>query len=206
MMKLKVFHDNIAQINSYLLSKENHLLVIDPGFNAEAILDYIKANQLHLEQVILTHGHYDHIRGIERLAKEFAFSLLVSQTDSLLLKDDDKNYAKAFGSTFRLPSNVSVIYTDSSKGFQWNQESFQIIDTPGHTKGSICIRYQNWLFTGDTVFTDSVGRTDLFSGNQTDLLKSLRYLTDHVSHQTTIYPGHGPSGKWSVVKKENPYL
>jgi hydroxyacylglutathione hydrolase len=85
-------------------------------------------------------------------------------------------------------------------------EPFLCFYTPGHTKGSICIQYQNRLFSGDTLFADSIGRTDLYSGNMNDMKQSLRLLSERLSNQTVVYPGHGESKKWQEIKEVNPYL
>ncbi len=206
MMKLKIFSENLAQVNSYLLIKEKHLMVIDPGFNGSKILEFIRNNDMTLEAVVLTHGHYDHIKSIETLAKEYNFTVWVSPNDKDFLFDNEKSYAKAFGSTFQMPNHLKIGLLKEEESLIWNQETFKVIDTPGHTKGSICILYRNWLFSGDTVFSDSIGRTDLYSGNMNEMKRSLQKLIQGISNQVVVYSGHGPSAKWSTIKEQNPYF
>ncbi len=205
-MKLKIFSVNLAGINSYLLYKEKNLVIIDPGFNAQAILDFIIENDLKLEHVFLTHGHFDHIKGVETLAKHHDFSVYIGEEDKPLLDCHEKNYAKAFGSGFKTPGNVNVLPIKDGENIKLFDESFAILSTPGHTKGSICIKHNQSLFTGDTLFYDSVGRTDLYSGNMSDLKGSLNKLLKTTSNQTMIYPGHGGYGKLKTIKEINPYL
>jgi glyoxylase-like metal-dependent hydrolase (beta-lactamase superfamily II) len=205
-MKLKIFKENSAQVNSYLLIKKKHAVLIDPGFNGKEIVDYCKESEILIDHVILTHGHYDHIRGIKLVSQEFNFDLYVSKQDKQLLYNDEFNYARAFGSSFKLPKDIIVKELSDKMDLKIFDETFRVYYTPGHTKGSICISYQKMLFTGDTLFYNSVGRTDLYSGNNTDIFKSLEILKKNFSNETTIYPGHGESGKMKSVKEINPYL
>lgn len=206
MMKLKVFNENLAQVNSYLLTKKKHAVLIDPGFNGNDITKYCEEYEICIDHIILTHGHFDHIKGIELISKAFNFDLFVSKEDKKLLFNDEYNYAKPFGSHFKLPNSISIIEVGDKEVIKIFDEPFKIFKTPGHTKGSICISYQKLLFTGDTLFYDSIGRTDLYSGNNLDLNKSLDLLRKNFSNEVTIYPGHGKSGKMKSVKEVNPYL
>lgn len=205
MMKLKIFNENLAQENAYLLFKNQVAIVIDPGFNGEQIIDFCKQKELQIVAVLLTHGHFDHIKDVSMLAKIFTFDIYISNEDKPFLKNDQFNYASAFGSKFHLPNFMVISLKDNQK-IEIEGESFHIIATPGHTKGSICIEYNRYLFTGDTLFYNSVGRTDLYSGNINDMKKSIALLNSKISNDTTIYPGHGEHGKLKVIKEGNPYL
>ncbi|MBI9008798.1 MAG: MBL fold metallo-hydrolase [Tenericutes bacterium] len=205
-MKIKLFKENLAQVNSYLLIKKKKAILIDPGFNGEAIIKYLKENEVVIDYVILTHGHFDHIKDLELLAKEGSFELFVTKEDKFLLFHDEHNYAKAFGSSFKLPNNITIKEVANNDSLKLLEETFKIYSTPGHTKGSICISYQRTLFTGDTLFYNSVGRTDLYSGNQSELFKSIDLLKTKFGNDTLIYPGHGESGKMKIVKDINPFL
>lgn len=204
-MKLKTFNDNMADINAYLLIKNKEAILIDPGFNGKAIITYCKDKAIDIKHVILTHGHFDHIKDIEILAKDFTYDLFVSKHDKNFLFSDELNYARAFGSTFKLPP-LEIHEVEDQQVLNLLDESFQIFLTPGHTKGSICIKIKNQLFSGDTLFYNSVGRTDLYSGNQSTLFKSLEILKSKVSNDVTVYPGHGKSAKMKEIKEINPYI
>lgn len=204
-MKLKIFKENLAEVNSYLLIKKSESILIDPGFNGKDILDYLEKNEIELTYVILTHGHFDHIKSIEVLAKKYNFELFISKEDKLLLFDDTLNYAKSFGSTFKLP-NLKINEVEDNQTIDLLEKSFLVIKTPGHTKGSICILYKDKLFSGDTLFFNSIGRTDLYSGNQTEIFKSLEKLSRTISNDVKVYPGHGESGKMKEIKEVNPYI
>lgn len=204
-MKLKIFNKNIAEVNSYLLIKRKESILIDPGFNGQAIIDYCNEQDLNVKHVILTHGHFDHIKSIEMLAKHFSFNIYISKEDKPFLTNNEYSYATAFGSKFNLP-DLEVVEVNDGEVLRILDESFDILLTPGHTKGSICIKNERMVFSGDTLFYNSVGRTDLYSGNQSELFKSLEKITKKYSNDVNIYPGHGEHGKLKIIKEINPFI
>ena len=204
-MNIKIFNQNMASINSYLLIYKKEALLIDPGFNQKEIIEYLNDKEIILKKVILTHGHIDHIYGLQKLLENFTFEIYISKYDKAFLYNEEYNYTKAFGLTFKLPE-LTIQELDDTSEISIFDTKLKIISTPGHTKGSICIKHQNILFSGDTLFYESVGRTDLFSGNYNELKKSLDKLVKTISNDTTIYPGHGPSGTFKKIKEINPYL
>lgn len=204
-MNIKIFNQNMASINSYLLIYKKEALLIDPGFNQKEIIEYLNDKEIILKKVILTHGHIDHIYGLQKLLENFTFEIYISKYDKAFLYNEEYNYTKAFGLTFKLPE-LTIQELDDTSEISIFDTKLKIISTPGHTKGSICIKHQNILFSGDTLFYESVGRTDLFSGNYNELKKSLDKLVKTISNDTTIYPGHGPSGIFKKIKEINPYL
>lgn len=205
-MKLKKFTKNLAQINTYVLYENNHTIVIDPGFNGTKVLDFCTEHHLQIEIVILTHAHYDHIKDIPLLAKTHQFEIILEEQDYPLLFDDEMSYARAFGATFTLDKSIAVKKVVSGDCFDFYGNKLSFLSTPGHTKGSMCIIYRNMIFTGDTLFTNSIGRTDLYGGNQNEIYRSLELLKKKISNDATIYPGHGDHGKMKHVKEINPFL
>ena len=205
MMKIKIFNKNIAQVNSYLLIKKNDAILIDPGFNGLEINQFCKEHSIEIKYVILTHGHFDHIKDLNIISNQFDFKLYISELDLEFLNNDDINYAKAFNSRFIKPKNKVLSLKDNDL-ITLLDEKFQIIATPGHTKGSISIKYEKKLFTGDTLFYNSVGRTDLYSGNQSQLFKSIEKIVKTIGNDFRIYPGHGENGFFKQIKTINPYI
>lgn len=206
MMRLKRFDRNLANVNSYLLSKQQKAIVIDPGFNGAKILAECESKGLQIIAVILTHGHADHIYDLPLISARFDLDLYLAEPDVRLLRDDTLNYAKAFGYHFQMPENIRIKTVADHEVIHLLDERFECLLTPGHTKGSLCIKTGRWLFSGDTLFADSIGRTDLFSGSLADIKKSLDLLKTSISRQTTVYPGHGPSMTMAEILENNPYL
>ncbi|XFA99456.1 MBL fold metallo-hydrolase [Candidatus Izemoplasma sp. B36] len=205
MMKIKIFNKNFAQVNSYLLIKQKEAILIDPGFNGDEINKYCKENEINILHVILTHGHFDHIKDLSVISKEHDYKLYISSLEKEFLDNDEINYARGFGAKFNKPNNKIIELNDLDE-IVLLDEKFKIISTPGHTKGSISIKYNRNLFTGDTLFYNSVGRTDLYSGNQTVLFKSIEKISKTIGNDYRIYPGHGPNGLLKQIKNINPYI
>ena len=204
-MKLKIFSNNIADINSYLLYKQNIGIIIDPGFNGIQITEFCIHKSIKIKYILLTHGHFDHIKDINLFLQNDDVNIYISKNDKDFLYNDSYNLSKFFGEKFIL-KNAKVIEVNNLEKLNLENEVFKIIYTPGHTKGSICIEYKNYLFTGDTLFYDSIGRTDLYSGNFKDIKKSLELLIKTTSNEKIIYPGHGKHAKMKEVKSDNKYL
>ncbi len=204
-LKIKAFNDNIASENSYLLVSGNESLVIDPGFNGEAIQEDLKNKGLKLGHVFLTHGHFDHIRDILLLRKYHVFAVHVHEKDKPMLYEETLNYARAFRSHFRLDEEQKVVLLDEHTRFPFGSGFIETIHTPGHTAGSVTFRIGNFLFTGDTLFSDGIGRTDLASGNQVALDRSLRKILAGCSSEMVVYPGHGEKSDLKTIRRENPF-
>ncbi|XMB72582.1 MBL fold metallo-hydrolase [Mycoplasmatota bacterium WC30] len=205
-MKIKIFSENLAQVNSYLLYKDTRGILFDPGFNGNQIIQFCKENEIYIGFVILTHGHFDHIKDMKIIANQYEYHTFIEENDYRLLFEDENNYAKAFGSKFILPKNTVVDKIKNGDTQKIYGEDFKFISTPGHTKGSMCIKHRNLLFSGDTLFYNSVGRTDLFSGNRKDMYNSIDMLKNKISNDVMIYPGHGQSAKMKAIKEVNQFL
>lgn len=205
-MKIVTYQKNIAEQNSYLLVERGRAWVIDPGFNGEAIEKDLTQHGWILEKVLLTHGHYDHIRDLQLLAKNRSLIVAIHRLDEAFLKDDKLNYAQAFGATFRLPGTCELQVLEDMDRLSFGNQSFCLHHTPGHTAGSSCYESGLTLFTGDTLFTDSVGRTDLSTGNARQLAQSLKRIRDGFSREIRVMPGHGEAGILKDILKNNAFL
>ena len=195
MLKVYAMALGAYQTNCYIIHEENSktCCVIDPGYDADRILDKLESLDLTLEAVLLTHGHFDHVGAVKDLAAE-------TQCDVYLHPDDltmppmmtagalyyTKTYAE--GSLLKLAGlEISVLHT------------------PGHTPGSVCLLADTAIFSGDTLFQGSCGRTDLPGGDWATIGKSLARLAA-LEGNFWIYPGHGPSSTLRDEKKYNPYM
>ncbi len=186
------------QTNCYLLKENGHVLIIDPASSTNRILSALDEDDV-VDGIVLTHGHFDHIGAVDMLKKRLHCPVYIHCLDEKLARDVRID---RFGTDIAVKSPLSLI-----DGGIVNIGAFEleILHTPGHTDGSICIGYKNHLFTGDTLFENSVGRCDLYSGSESKLKQSLRILCERNPH-TLIYPGHGKTTVLLNELKMNPYL
>ena len=181
-MLIKTLPVGDLETNCYVVTNEKTLesVVIDPGDESNTILDYLESNHLTCKAILLTHGHYDHVGAVEAVQEETGATVYMNA------KDDAKNM-HSFHFPFTLPENGRT-YDDgdvvSAAGID-----FSIISTPGPTPGSVVIRAEDALFTGDTLFRGSCGRTDLDGGSMEEMLQSLRKICS-LEGDYEVYPGH----------------
>lgn len=182
----------VYSANCYIVSDSDSSegFIIDPGGDAEELLEIIKNNNLSIKFIILTHGHFDHTGAVNSIKKTLGIPVYTNQSDSYLLSE---------GITID-----SHIKDGDTKAF--GNESLVIIETPGHTPGSITIKVDDCIFTGDTLFAGSVGRTDLPGGSHSTLIKSIKEKLTVLPDHTKVYPGHGPSSTIGREKMQNPFL
>ena len=160
--------------NCYLLISEKEAAVIDPGGGLKKILEEIEKRGAKLKYIILTHSHWDHILGALKLREKNGAQILIHK--------DEKDFIK-----FKIDK-----FLEEGEKIKIGEISLKVIHTPGHTKGSICLSGDNFIFTGDTLFEDGHGRTDLKGGSQKDMENSLLKLEKILKPGMKIYPGHGP--------------
>lgn len=206
MFKIKTIHHSQMDMNTYLLIKKDEVIVIDPGLNGETVASFLHENNLKVVSVLLTHGHFDHILGLNDLQSFLPFTTFIHQQDLAMLYDPELNYGKNYGVHFKLSKAFQVKQVVDLTELDIINEKLLVLHTPGHTLGSVMFKYQNHIFSGDTLFYDSIGRTDLFSGNFNAIRRSLNMIKSTLSNQNMIYPGHGRSGKLQDIKKTNRFL
>ena len=168
--------------NCYVVTDENTLncAVIDPGEESNTILDYIESNHLHCKLILLTHGHFDHVGAVYAVAEE-------TGAVTYMNKKDDARYAGNPFMAFRLPENGR--FYDEGDVVELDSLRFEVFATPGHTPGGVSLRCQDALFTGDTLFCGSCGRTDFPGGAMEQQLLSLKKLCQ-LEGDYEVYPGH----------------
>ena len=180
-----------AMANCYLLVHGSHALVVDPCVTVSGILRAAQTEGATLEGILLTHGHFDHILTLDALRDAAGIPAYIHDADQQLLPDGQKNaFALFFGQdrAFR-PAEHSLRDGDL---IPLGDAAIEVIHTPGHTGGSVCYRAGDILLTGDTLFADTFGRYDLFSGDLNTLKASLRRLAA-LDPNLTLHPGHGAS-------------
>ena len=188
----------MMQTNCYLLKENGHVLIVDPASSPNRILSMIEEDEV-VDGILLTHGHFDHIGAADALKKKLKCPIYVHEYDKRLATDVKID---RFMSDVVVKSELSF-YRDGHN--QIGAFELDVLHTPGHTDGSVCIHYKNHLFTGDTLFQCSVGRTDLYSGSDSKLKQSLRGLCT-LHPETLIYPGHGECSILEFELQHNPYL
>ena len=186
---MKIYHlsSGPLRVNTYFLVNEttNECVIIDSGENYKLIKQTEQKYGFNIKAVLLTHAHFDHAGNVKKLQDD-GVDILVSEIDAPKLSNED-NLASDFGRKFD--------YLTPNMTFKDNDElnlceiKIKVIATPGHTDGSVCFIVDNILFTGDTLFNESVGRTDFRTGNRADLVDSVRKLFD-LKGDYAVYPGH----------------
>lgn len=196
------------ETNCYLIAckKTKKAAVIDPGGEEEVdlILKNLQNNDFNLEYIINTHGHIDHIAGNKVLKEKTKAMLLIHKLDAPMLSDVNKNFSIFMGKKRCSPPADSFL--EEGDEISLGKLKLIIIHTPGHTPGGICLILNNIVFTGDTLFTGGVGRTDLPGGSYQDLQKSIKEKLLVLSDDKIIYPGHGPDSTIGEERRTNPYI
>lgn len=190
-MQIKTIPVGHLETNCYIVTNEltRECVVIDPGDECNTIMDYLEDNSLACKAILLTHGHFDHVGAVSGVAEETGAVVYMN-------KLDDNRIRGSMQFPFSLPDNG--IYYTGGEIFQIAGLDFEIFASPGHTPGGVCIRCEDALFTGDTLFKGSMGRTDFEGGDDRAIMNSLKMICD-MDDQLEIYPGHMDS---TVLFKE----
>ncbi|HPP67071.1 MAG TPA: MBL fold metallo-hydrolase [bacterium] len=194
------------QTNCYIVfSSHRNAVVIDPGDEEEKIIEYIKKEKLNVKYIINTHGHSDHIGANHIKNRLTPMPLLaIHQFDEVYLTDAALNLSEISGICYK-EIKPDIILNDNQKIIVDENLVFVVLHTPGHTPGSISLKLNNYLFSGDLIFPQSVGRTDLPGGDEKSLRQSLKKIYS-LDKQTIILPGHGEKTTLNTEIKTNPYL
>lgn len=209
-MKIDTFALGDYQTNCYCLRSDEAstaCLLIDPGLSPEPLIGFLKQNGLTPEAIVITHGHADHIGGIETVRQYWpSVKTAISQADAEMLTSPVKNLSVlAEGMVQARPAEVCLT---TERYFEAAGLRFEIIHTPGHTPGGICLynSEEGILFSGDTLFAGSVGRSDFPGGDHSLLIDGIKSKLLILPEQTRVYPGHGPSTTLRAEKRHNPFL
>ena len=209
-MKLKKGHDLILkklvvgpmEVNCYIVADPvtKNACLIDPGADPDRIKNLLDREKLDLKFILNTHGHGDHIAA----NGYFNSPIYIHRLDSDFLMDIEKNLSNMFGFPIISPKATKLL-EDKDKIYLSGFE-LEVIHTPGHTPGSISIKLDDIIFTGDALFHDGIGRTDFSYGDERILIKSIKEKLLVFNDDTIIYPGHGESSTIGEEKNSNPFL
>ena len=196
---------DMYQTNCYIVyDEQKRAAVIDPGDEADRILSVIRDHGLSVEAVLLTHHHFDHIMAADAVLKATGAKLYAFGSDAALLQDPNHIllYMSPYDSCAPLTADRALADGDTvSVGAM----TFRALHTPGHTAGSCCYIADDVMFSGDTLFENSIGRMDFVGGSPRDMLQSMQKLY-RLTADYTVYPGHGPATTLAREKVNNPYM
>ena len=202
-MKINTLTLGPLAVNCYIVEFKKMNIIIDPGAELQAIVRFIESNELDPDFIINTHGHFDHIGAVQGLIEKYKIPFYIDSADEEILSDPDKNGSSFFGENNLSLKTYSLINTKDLEYF--NKNGIDIIKTPGHSPGSITIRIEDSLFTGDLLFKGSIGRTDLIGGDAGQIKDSLLRIKN-MDKNYLIYPGHGPATELEYEIGSNYYL
>ena len=206
MLEVRCLSVGRLQTNAYLVFDEEFRrgIVIDPGDEAERIMDLISRCDVEVDAIYLTHGHFDHVLALRDLRRELRCKVYLHKADEGILASAPRDAKYFLGIEVPPPpkpdgwiADGQLIWIGSHLG--------KVLHTPGHTRGSVCYVFEEMIFTGDTLFAGSVGRTDLPGGSLKDLVSSLSKILNFPD-EFMIYPGHGPSSTVGVERKLNAFV
>ncbi len=183
--------------NTYLCydKESKEAIIIDPADESKTLLKDIETNALKTKLIALTHGHWDHTGGVNYFKESLSCPVACHEKELPFIMDKGMNLSALLGMGSRI--DKPTILLKESEPITLGQERLEIIHTPGHTKGSVLLlsHDNSFLFTGDTIFSDGIGRTDLPGGNEEELLASISEHILILDNSLIFYPGHGPSDR-----------
>jgi len=193
------------EANCYLVwcEKTGKALVIDPGGDPAPVIRSASRRKLGIAHIVNTHGHIDHIAGNARLRQLTGASLLIGAGDGPMLADPALNLSSWVGGPVTMKADGLL---DDGDHITVGELVFAVMHTPGHSPGGICLHITGAVFTGDTLFAGSIGRSDLPGGDGDRLLRSLHERLMTLPGETVVYPGHGPTSTIAAEKRCNPFL
>ena len=209
-MTIKTFAFNPFQTNCYVCHDGKAAVIIDPGCytqdEVDLLLGYVEAEDLEVQQLLLTHGHLDHIFGCKAIAEAFGMGFWMHAQDEPLLKRA-LNDAGRYGVTIAPPPTPAG-FLDERDRIQFGKADWEIRFAPGHSPGSICFydAANGFVIAGDVLFQGSVGRTDLWRGSMPELLRSIFEQLMTLDDNVKVYPGHGPATTIGAERRFNPFL
>lgn len=195
-----------CQTNCYFLYREDckECIVVDPADQGANIYNALKQNGFEVSGILLTHGHFDHIWGTKELRELSGAKLYALEAERELLQDAHKNVSSQVGRPYTVDADV---YVKDGEEITLADMTSQVIATPGHTGGGCCyyLKEAGFLISGDTLFQESVGRTDFPTGSMGTLIRSIKEKLFVLPEEISVYPGHGDSTTIGHEKKYNPF-
>ena len=207
-MRIERFIVGMVGTNCYVVSNEETLecFLIDPGAYSDKMITYIRENALKPRAILLTHGHFDHIMGIDKVIDRYGeMPVYVEESDLELLHTPSMNESTVYTNGYSYPGG-DVIHDGDV--LHLIGEDFRVIHTPGHTQGGVCyyVEKEGVLFSGDTLFCCSVGRSDFATSSTSALIRSIKEKLFLLPDETKVFPGHMGATTIGNEKVNNPYV
>lgn len=209
MSKIKVGRMVVGavQTNCYFLQNTdtNQVIVIDPADKGDKIYEELTRSGYQVEAILLTHGHFDHIMGVDALRKLSNAKAYLGEKEEKLISNADLNVSAMFGTPYTTTADILV---KDNQILELAGMKIRVIHTPGHTAGGVSyyLEEQGILFCGDTLFLESVGRTDFPTSSAADIKQSIREKLFLLPDEVYVYPGHGPTTTIEHEKENNPFV
>lgn len=184
-MNIKKFILGLYKSNCYIIYENQNAIVIDPGYESDEVINYIDENKLNINAVYITHGHIDHVGGIKQIKSKYDTKIYAPLKDKIWFIQSNYN---------RLGYEIPVDeYVEENAKIHLEDYEFTVIETPGHSEGGtiLCDLEHHMCFSGDTLFFETIGRTDLPFSSFDAIEKSIRKMYRLLPNQTKLYPGHG---------------
>lgn len=202
-MKLYTIPLGAIGANCYILGcGGGEAVVIDIGEQPQRLIGFLEQHSLKVNTILLTHGHYDHVGGVEAVRKAYGAKVYIHENDAEMLRSGEANLAADFGEEFQPVESFETL-TDNQI-LHIGELEIKVLHTPGHTPGGVCYLTEGKLFSGDTLFRGSIGRLDL-GGNRDDMIASLRRLV-RLEGDYEVYPGHEASSTLDWERANNRYM
>src|SRR5205807_637697 len=205
MIKLHTLVVGRLQTNCYILQSDSTALVIDPGDEPERILRFLSDIAVKPSQIIATHTHFDHVLGVNAIRDKLSIPFLIHRDDLSILESMQSRVRQFMGFSVPPPPKVDRFLRDG-ESITVGKDTLKVIHTPGHSPGSISLVGQGFVLTGDALFNQSIGRTDLPGGDLDTLLRSITERLFSLNDDIIVYPGHGPETSIGDEKLANPFV
>lgn len=204
MIKYRRFVGGPLKTNAYLVYSGNSGVIVDPGLGLDAVVEVVEELGVKIHLVIATHGHFDHVFYAGRASKLFNVELLIHESDIDLISKHKFLAEDLYGDALELPESMKLVNSDTTLRLGEELE-VEVLHTPGHTRGSLCVLIGNILVSGDTLFKGTIGRTDFPESSAEDMRRSLTRLVQ-LPRDYVVLPGHGELTTLEHERRTNPYL
>ncbi len=202
-MTIQTFEMGSIGTNCYVVSDDKgNCAIVDCDGNTTALFHYIAQNNLKPSHILLTHGHFDHIGAVEEVKEKYGCVVCACDKEIPLLSDPSLNASNMSPRALSISPDVTVKEGDT---IEVGDLKFKVIETPGHTLGSVCFIIENAILSGDTLFLGSCGRVDFPTGDPKAMMASLQRLKN-LQGDYVVYPGHGPATSLDYERRTNPFM